>query len=79
VVLGGATSYLAGVVVLDSVGEQQLASSGAFRLGRRMRRELAATLPSTALPRRWRFVPRLPTGPLGKVSAPELAALFDTP
>lgn len=79
VMLGGATPYLAGVVVLDSVGEQQLASSGAFRLGRRLRRELAATLPSTALPRRWRFVSRLPTGPLGKVSAIELAALFDTP
>jgi acyl-coenzyme A synthetase/AMP-(fatty) acid ligase len=79
VVLGAATPYLAGVVVLDNIGEQQLATSGAFRLGRRLRRELAATLPSTALPRRWRFVPRLPTGPLGKVSATELAALFDTP
>jgi acyl-coenzyme A synthetase/AMP-(fatty) acid ligase len=78
-VLGGATSYLAAVVVLDSVGEQQLASSGAFRLGRRLRRELAATLPSTALPRRWRFVSQLPTGPLGKVTATDLAALFDTP
>jgi len=79
VVLGAATPYLAGIVVLDNIGEQQLATSGAFRLGRRLRRELAATLPSTALPRRWRFVPRLPTGPLGKVSAPDLAALFDTP
>jgi acyl-coenzyme A synthetase/AMP-(fatty) acid ligase len=79
VVLGGATPYLAGVVVLDSAGEQQLAASGAFRLGRRLRRELAADLPSAALPRRWRFVPQLPTGPLGKVSATDLAALFDTP
>jgi acyl-coenzyme A synthetase/AMP-(fatty) acid ligase len=78
VVLGGATPYLAGVVVLDSAGQEQLASSGAFRLGRRLRRELAANLPSAALPRRWRFVPKLPTGALGKVSAAELAALFDT-
>jgi acyl-coenzyme A synthetase/AMP-(fatty) acid ligase len=79
VVLGGATPYLGGVVVLDTVGEQQLATSGAFRLGRRLRRELAASLPATALPRRWRFVSQLPTGPLGKVSATDLAALFDTP
>ena len=79
VVLGGATPYLAGIVVLDSAGEQQLATSGAFRLGRRLRRELAASLPAAALPRRWRFVSQLPTGPLGKVSATDLAALFDTP
>jgi acyl-coenzyme A synthetase/AMP-(fatty) acid ligase len=79
VVLGGATPYLAGVVVLDSVGHQQLASSGTFWMGRQLRRELAANMPSAALPRRWRFVPQLPTGVLGKVSAAELAALFDRP
>jgi acyl-coenzyme A synthetase/AMP-(fatty) acid ligase len=79
VVLGGSTPYLGGVVVLDAAGMNQLAASGAFRLGRRLRRDLSLTLPSAALPRRWRFVPQLPTGPLGKTSAADLAALFDSP
>jgi acyl-coenzyme A synthetase/AMP-(fatty) acid ligase len=77
VVLGRSTPYLGGVVVLDASGTNQLAAFGAFRLGRRLRRDLAPYLPSAALPRRWRFVPQLPAGPLGKISAADLAALFD--
>ena len=79
VVLADSTPYLGGVVVLDAAGTRELAESGAFRLGRRLRRDLSRNLPSAALPRRWRFVPALPTGPLGKVRAADLAALFDTP
>ena len=79
VVLGTATPYLGGIVVLDAIGKTELASRGAFRLGRRLRGDLSATLPSAALPRRWRFVSALPTGPLGKSSAADLAALFDIP
>jgi acyl-coenzyme A synthetase/AMP-(fatty) acid ligase len=79
VVLGASTPYLGGIVVLDAIGRSELARSGAFRLGRRLRRDLASSLPSVALPRRWRFVPELPTGPLGKASAADLAALFDVP
>ena len=70
---------LGGVVVLDAAGTRELAESGAFRLGRRLRRDLSRNLPSAALPRRWRFVPALPTGLLGKVRAADLAAWFDTP
>ena len=77
--LGASTPYLGGIVVLDATGRSELARSGAFRLGRRLRRDLARTLPSAALPRRWRFVPELPTGPLGKASVADLAALFDVP
>jgi acyl-coenzyme A synthetase/AMP-(fatty) acid ligase len=79
VVLGASTPYLGGIVVLDATGQTELASRGAFRLGRRLRRDLSGTLPSAALPRRWRFVSELPTGPLGKASAADLAALFDVP
>lgn len=79
VVLGDSTPYLGGVVVLDAAGSRELAESGAFRLGRRLRRDLSPNLPSAALPRRWRFVQALPTGLLGKVRAADLAALFDTP
>ena len=77
VVLGGTSPMLGAVVVLDQAGRQELESAGAFRLSRRLRRELARTLPVTALPRRWRFVRRLPAGPIGKASAADLAALFE--
>jgi acyl-coenzyme A synthetase/AMP-(fatty) acid ligase len=77
VVLGGTSPLLGAVVVLDQAGRQELEVSGAFRLSRRLRRELARTLPVTALPRRWRFVRQLPTGPIGKASAADLAALFE--
>ncbi len=77
VVLGEGTPYLGAVVVLDAAGGDELAASGAFRLGRRLRGDLARLLPSSALPRRWRFVPQLPTGPLGKMRAADLAALFE--
>lgn len=78
VVLGGDTPYLGGVVVPDSEGEKELAVSGAFRLGRRLRHELATSFAAAALPRRWRFVRQLPVGALGKVSAADLAGLFDS-
>jgi acyl-coenzyme A synthetase/AMP-(fatty) acid ligase len=79
VVLGTDTLYLGGVVVLDAAGRTELATCGEFYLGRRLRRELSRKLPSAALPRCWRFVPTLQTGPLGKTSAAYLAALFDVP
>jgi acyl-coenzyme A synthetase/AMP-(fatty) acid ligase len=76
-VLGESVPYLGGVVVLDAAGTKQLATCGVFRLGRRLRHDLSLKLPSAALPRRWRFVAQLPTGPLGKTSAADLGALFD--
>ncbi|MBS0537583.1 MAG: acyl-CoA synthetase [Proteobacteria bacterium] len=77
VLLPGDIPHLGGVVMLDADGEKELAESGAFWLGRRLRRDLARCLPEAALPRRWRFVKQLPAGLLGKVSAADLAALFD--
>jgi len=79
VVLGEASPLLGAVVVLDQAGRAELEAVGAFRLSRRLRRELATTLPATALPRRWRFVRQLPTGPIGKASTADLAALFEAP
>lgn len=76
IVLGTETLYLGGVVVLDASGADELAAGGAFRLGRRLRRDLSRILPQPALPRRWRFVPQIPVGPLGKVRTADLAALF---
>ena len=79
VVLGASTPYLGGIVVLDAIGRAEFVRCGAFKLGRRLRRDMSRELPSAALPRRWRFVSEFPSGPLGKTSATGLAALFDVP
>lgn len=79
VVLPGGAPHLGGIVVLDEDGEEELAKHGAFRLGRRLRKDLAQHFAEAALPRRWRFVKQLPVGPIGKTSAADLAALFAQP
>jgi acyl-coenzyme A synthetase/AMP-(fatty) acid ligase len=79
VVVQQRSPYLGAVVVLDGAGERERMTAGPFRLGRRLRRALAQSLPLAALPRRWRFVSRLPSGPLGKIQDADLAGLFDGP
>lgn len=79
VILDDDNPHLGGVVVLDATGLAERAKVGAFRLGRRLRQDLSRHLPSAALPRRWRFVSALPAGALGKISAAQLAVLFDRP
>jgi 3-hydroxymyristoyl/3-hydroxydecanoyl-(acyl carrier protein) dehydratase len=54
-----------------------LTEVGAFRFGRRLRRALSERYEADALPRRWRFVTNLPTGPLGKRSTDAVARLFE--
>ncbi|WP_372395051.1 AMP-binding protein [Azospirillum sp. HJ39] len=73
---GEARLRLGAVVVPDPAGAERLAALGPFRFSRLLRRDLAATQEPAGLPRLWRFVDRLPTGPLGKRSAAALAALF---
>lgn len=75
--LGGDTVRLGAVVVATDLGRAERERLGAFRFGRMLHRELAATLPSAGLPRQWRFVERLPASVLGKVSGGELLKLFD--
>jgi len=62
--------------VLTPEARSQLAKIGAFRLSRDLRRQLAASLDSAALPKRWRFVAELPHHPLGKSNNAALRALF---
>ena len=73
---GKARLRLGAVVVPDPAGAERLAALGPFRFSRLLRRDLAATQEPAGLPRLWRFVDRLPAGPLGKRSAAALAALF---
>lgn len=67
---------LGAVVVPSPAGAEKLADLGPFRFSRLLRRDLAATQEPAGLPRLWRFVDRVPTGPLGKRSRATLAALF---
>lgn len=67
---------LAAVIVLTDAGRAALATMGAFRFTRLLRRQLADTREAVGLPRRWRFVDALPIGPMGKRPARAIAALF---
>ncbi|WP_431855369.1 AMP-binding protein [Azospirillum sp.] len=68
---------LCAAVVPSAEGAARLSAIGAFRFGRLLRRELSATQEPAGLPRRWRFVPRLPDGALGKRRHADIAALFE--
>ena len=68
---------LAAVVVPSAEGAVRLETLGAFRFGRLLRRALAATQESAGLPRHWRFVDALPSGPLGKRRRADIASLFE--
>jgi acyl-CoA synthetase (AMP-forming)/AMP-acid ligase II len=67
---------LGAAVVLTQMGQRMLREIGAFRLGRKLRRDLAETLAAAGLPRHWRFVPSLPVADLGKSRAADIADLF---
>lgn len=75
-VLPGGKPSLGAAIVLTEEGERALAKSGAFRFGRSLRKALAAFIEPAGLPRRWRYVPALPVGPLGKVRTDDIVALF---
>jgi 3-hydroxymyristoyl/3-hydroxydecanoyl-(acyl carrier protein) dehydratase len=77
ILLGGPVEELAAVVVPSASGALALTCSDAFHFGRRLREGLASTHSAAGLPRRWRFVDRMPVDPLGKRRACDLAALFD--
>lgn len=76
VILDGAVPTLAALVVPSAAGWDAWGAQGGFRLGRALRRRMAEGLDPAALPRRWRFVARLPLGPLGKRRNADMAALF---
>ncbi|MBP2292049.1 AMP-binding protein [Azospirillum rugosum] len=75
--LPGEPPRLAAVVVPSGVGAARLAEVGAFRFGRQLRRALAATQEPAGLPRHWRFLDALPSGPLGKRRHADIASLFE--
>jgi len=68
---------LGAVVALSPSGEAELAQLGKFRFERALRRALAATQEAAALPRRWRFVARLPIDGMGKCRSADVLALLE--
>lgn len=77
VAIGDPPLELAAAVALTPEGKSLLAEIGPFRLGRALRHALAPSREPTSLPRRWRFVDRVPTHALGKTDCAAIAALFD--
>ncbi|WP_373085005.1 AMP-binding protein [Sneathiella sp.] len=75
-VLKDARGSLGAVVELTEKGWQQHGEIGAFRLSRRLRQQLQSNLENAAMPRRWRFVERLPVNTQGKRLQQDLHQLF---
>lgn len=75
-VLTSPRDTLAAVAELTKEGWRRHAEIGAFRLGRILRKELSPNLENAALPRRWRFVDRLPVNSQGKRQQAALHELF---
>jgi acyl-coenzyme A synthetase/AMP-(fatty) acid ligase len=69
---------LGAVVVLTAAGHRALDADGKPCVARTLRELLADSTERVALPRRWRFVPELPTDAQGKTSHAMLAALFES-
>ncbi|GAB2179343.1 acyl-CoA synthetase family protein [Dongia sp. agr-C8] len=67
---------LGAALVLSAEGRHILNEIGSFRLGRRLRGELARTIAPSGLPRRWRFLESLPEAVLGKRRQEDIRALF---
>jgi acyl-coenzyme A synthetase/AMP-(fatty) acid ligase len=74
--LGGERPVLAAAVTLSTEGRRELATLGKFRFERLLRRALGETQESAALPRRWRFVDRLPIDAMGKRQAVAIERLL---
>ena len=77
-VLKDARDSLAAAVELTEAGWRQYEKVGPFRLNRHLRHFLNMYLESAALPRRWRFVRRLPLNSQGKRVQKEIDELFES-
>lgn len=67
---------LGAIVVLTAAGNRALAEQGRRVLSQTLRAHLAPHVDAVGLPRRWRFVGRLPETPQGKRPLAQLQALF---
>ncbi|HKW55191.1 MAG TPA: AMP-binding protein [Stellaceae bacterium] len=75
--IGDERTVVGAVVTLSPAGRCELTRLGKFRFTRMLRRELAAMHDAAVLPRRWRFVERMPMDGMGKRRNRDIAALLE--
>ena len=73
----GAREHLAAMAVLSGAGQAFLEQHGKLELTGLLKSDLQEHVERVALPRRWRFVDRLPVNLQGKTTEAMLLALFD--
>ncbi|MES2740470.1 MAG: AMP-binding protein [Pseudomonadota bacterium] len=70
----GVRHTLAAFVVLTAAGRAQLAADGKLAMNRRLRAALGGAVDPLALPRRWRYLERMPLNGQGKTTQAALMA-----
>jgi acyl-coenzyme A synthetase/AMP-(fatty) acid ligase len=70
-------TFLGVVATLSATGQAECDRLGKFRFARMLRRELGRSHEAAALPRRWRFVDRMPADDLGKRRNRDVIALLE--
>jgi len=73
----GDRQRIAAFIVPTAAGAELLAREGKMALNNRLRAALAATVAAVALPRRWRYLDRMPVNAQGKTTLAALEALLD--
>lgn len=69
-------SFIGAVAVLSAAGRDELSRLRKFRFERMLRQHLSAEQELVVLPRRWRFVARLPSDHMGKRRLSDILALL---
>jgi len=76
---GTGRQSLAAFAVTSEEGAALLQAGGKQALNKALRTLLAASVEAVALPRRWRYLERLPVNAQGKTTQAQLLALLDSP
>ena len=69
--------YLAAALVLNENGRQQFANSEKFEINRWFHDFLMKYFENVVIPKKWRFVEKLPSDVQGKIHKLEVMALFE--
>ncbi len=77
VVIDGPSPTIGVAGALSDVGRRRLAELGPFRFGRRTNANLRQHFEPASLPRRWRYIDRIPTNEQGKRVTSTISKLFE--
>ena len=70
--------YLAAAIVLNEEGKQKFATTEKYLINRHFHDYLLQFFENVVLPKKWRYLEKLPCDVQGKKHKPEIQALFDT-